>query len=91
MSNSNSVNADMLAKLMGDPEVMALARRTKNLMVVIRWSPMAVVVAAGALWDIKVAMYVLVTWYAARYAQFRLNRIIKAGSELVGLKLSEEE
>jgi hypothetical protein len=52
---------------------------------------MAVVVAAGALWDIKVAMYVLVTWYAARYAQFRLNRIIKAGSELVGLKLSEEE
>lgn len=89
---SNELNVDMaIEKLRDDPEIMAAVKRLTNLKTVIRWSPMAVVVAAGALWDIKVAMYVLVTWYAARYGQYRHDRLMVAGSELVGLKLSEEK
>ena len=89
-SKKVDVNA-AIETLKDDPEVMEFVRLTKNLMTVVEWSPVAVVVAAGAIWDIKVAMYVLVTWYLARYAQFRLSRMMYVGAKMVGEKMWEDK
>lgn len=51
---------------------------------------MAVVLAAESLWGGGVGIYVLFTWYVARYAQYRHDRLMVAGARLVGTKLEDK-
>lgn len=89
---SNEVNVNMeIERLRDDPEVMAAVKRLTNLKTVIRWAPVAVFLVAGELWGLKAEVYVLATWYVARYAQYRHEQLMRAGARMVGEKIKIKE